>query len=159
MFPSLVSESLNRIASQPLGRSLLDQIVAQAAKKEFGYTVCIMRPAGLSINVRDGNAPQWSGSSRAVRGNETRAKNGAGTISAVTWNANGLAVPGQGPRPPFIGLAHELIHALYNLLGQALPDDDQEELATVGLPPVAARRPITENGIRAEHGLPLRTAY
>lgn len=159
MFPGLVTESLNMIYSKPVGKALLDQIAAEAAKKKYGYTICIMRPKDLSIEDKDdGKGPQWSGGSVAKRDNELTASNGTGSVTALTWNANSLSTPG-GPRPPFIGLAHELIHALYSLKGQGFTATMEEELRTVGLPPYVDAREITENKIRAEHQIPLRTAY
>ena len=74
MFPAIVSEALNKIYSQPVGKSLLDQIAGLSSRKKFGYTVCIMRPANLSIiDTNDGKGPQWSGGSVAKRMDETRA--------------------------------------------------------------------------------------
>ncbi len=152
-YPTIVAESLNIIYSKPVGKKLLDQIVAEVGKKQFGYTVCIMRPA--SMLVVDS---KWQGGSVAKRGNETNACNGVGSISSVTWHPNIMSTP-DGARPPFIALAHELIHALYNLKGEAFLDAAAEEYRTVGLAPVADAREVTENKIRAEHNIPARTAY
>ncbi|HEX4949460.1 MAG TPA: M91 family zinc metallopeptidase [Blastocatellia bacterium] len=159
MFPGLVAEALNTIYSKPVGKKLLDQIAAQGAKKKFGYTICIMRPANLSLEDKnDGKGPQWSGGSIAKRENEVNASNGTGSVTALTWNPNSMSTPG-GPRPPFIGLAHELIHALYSLKGEGYTATMEEELRTVGLEPYVDAREITENKIRAEHNIPLRTSY
>lgn len=159
MFPGIVSENLNMIYSKPVGQALLDQIAAQAAKKKFGYTICIMRPANLAIiDKNDGSGPQWSGGSIAKRMDEANSCNGAGSVTALTWNPNSMSTPG-GARPPFIGLAHELIHALYSLKGEGYIATMDEELRTVGLVPHVDAREITENKIRAEHSVSLRTAY
>lgn len=158
MFPGIVSEALNTIYSKPVGKKLMDEIVGLASKKKFGYTVCIMRPANLSFGDYDGKGPNWSSGSIAKRADETSACNGAGSVTAVTWNPNGIATP-DGSRPAFIGLAHELIHALYNLKGEAYSNTADEELRTVGIAPFADAREITENKIRAEHNIPVRTAY
>lgn len=79
----------------------------------------------------------------------------------------------QGLRtPPFIVLAHELIHAWHGMSGTAELKDQvtitmpngrvydlaREEAYTVGLGPYANTR-ISENAIRVEHRLPLRTYY
>jgi len=160
MFPTLVTEALAIIDSKPVGKKLLSQIVALKGRAKFGYTVCIMRPANLSlIDTGDGTGPQWSGGSLAVRVSEANASDPTvGTPTAVTWNANVISTP-DGSRPSFIALAHELIHALYNLKGEAFADTPMEEYCTVGLPPVANKREITENKIRKEHNLPRRDAY
>lgn len=153
LFPSIVKEALNKIYSKPVGQALLDQLLAGVAKKKFGYTVAIMRPAKMQIVDQ-----KWQGGSMAKRIDELASCNGVGSVSQVLWNCNIVATP-DGSRPPFIALAHELIHALYNLKGEAFADTSHEEYRTVGLAPVADAREITENKIRAEHELPLRTAY
>jgi hypothetical protein len=159
MFPSIVREALNRIASKPVGKSLLDQIAGLGGKKKFGYTVAIMRPAGLAIvDKNDGQGPQWSGGSLAKRMNELDACNGTGTISALTWNANSMSTPG-GARPPYIGLAHELVHCLYALKGEGYIATMDEENRTVGLGDLADDRDCTENKVRTEHNIPVRTSY
>lgn len=79
----------------------------------------------------------------------------------------------QGIRtPPFIVLAHELIHAWHGMSGMMETKDTQtitvpggaqyelarEEAFTVGLGPYTDTR-ISENAIRAEHRLPRRDYY
>jgi hypothetical protein len=159
MFPGIVNEALAKISSKPVGKTLIDGIVSQAGKKKYGYTVCIMRPADMSIvDKNDGKGPQWSAGSVCKRGDEAASCGGTGSVSAVTWNPNGISTP-DGSRPSFIGLAHELIHAYYNLLGTAMMNAKDEEYRTVGLAPHANTRDITENKIRSEHGIPARDAY
>ena len=98
---------------------------------------------------------------RAVPANETEAKDGDGCGSAVFFNPDTLVIPGQGARPPFIGLAHELIHALHNALGTKKGSGDQEESYTVGLGQWAVADPnaITENRMRLDFDLPIRHRY
>lgn len=160
IFPILVAEALAKIDSKPVGKQLLSEIVALSSRAKFGYTVCIMRPANLSVvEPNDGRGPQWNAGSLAKRASEADASDPLkGTPTAVTWNANVIDTP-DGARPSFIALAHELIHALYNLKGEAFADTSMEEYCTVGLPPVANKRDITENKIRFEHNLPRRDAY
>ncbi len=70
------------------------------------------------------------------------------------------------PTPTWIALAHELIHALHHLSGTTYSDKvvaaggevSREEMATTGLGVYANAR-ISENAIRAEAGLALRTHY
>jgi hypothetical protein len=66
------------------------------------------------------------------------------------------------PNPPFVALAHELIHAFHCLSGNRYPDSvdgvRREELYTTGVGPYQDTR-ISENAIRKEHGLPERTCY
>lgn len=159
-FPTLALEALAKINSKPVGKIMLEQIVAREHKKKFGYTVCIMRPAGLGIvDDKQTDQKKWNGGSMAKRINENDACDSSiGTPTQVLWNANIIETP-DGSRPSFISLAHELVHALYNLRGEAFKDTSAEEYRTVGLAPVANARFVTENKIRAEHNLPRRDSY
>jgi hypothetical protein len=159
MFPGIVAEALGKINSKPVGKKLLAGIAGLSSRAKFGYTVCIMRPSGLGIEDKnDGKGPQWNSGSVAKRGNETDACNGTGTVTQVIWNANIVETP-DGSRPAFIALAHELVHAYYNLKGEAYSDTSTEEYATVGLAPLKDLREVNENLIRAEHGVALRAQY
>lgn len=73
--------------------------------------------------------------------------------------------------PPFIALAHELVHSLHSLNGDYVKDYDWnngsatsssgaiiEEARTVGLGRYANTR-FSENAVRREHGYALRTFY
>jgi hypothetical protein len=151
-FPAIVDEALRMIASKPVGKQLLENIAGLSGRAKFGYTVCISRPSDMRII--NGN---WCMANRAVRGDEAKAmKADEGSVTAIYFNANIISTP-DGDRPTFIGLAHELIHAYYNLKGEALRGPN-EELATVGIG-TGPQRTINENAIRAEHGLPLRSKY
>jgi len=77
-------------------------------------------------------------------------------LCAAICPAGRLAAP-----PAFIARAHELIHAYRNLLGrsnllQSEPLFDEFEVIGLGRHPTAE---ITENKIRTEHGLDVRTVY
>jgi len=103
--------------------------------------------------------------------------------SIPTVQPNGRVIRQKG-RPPYIGLGHELIHALHivrgTLIGVPLDDgnlrtverkltyrdgsgrkktipQDEEELRTIGLGKY--RDGLTENALRREHDLPLRGAH
>lgn len=163
VFPTLVNQALEKIASKPAGKKLLLGIASRAGKAKFGYTVCIQR---ANMNYNSGCVTKWEGTNVAKRGNEEHATQGQGSITAIKYNANMITTP-DGNRPAWIGLAHELIHAYYNLLGKGLGGGkiqnvngmvEREEMATVGLGP-GPGRDITENMIRLEHGLPARTTY
>jgi hypothetical protein len=160
-FLALVNKALNDINSQPVGQGLLNAIV-NSGEPQFGYKVCIMRsnmvygpgPVGQDPPV-EGN--RWMGGSRAKRANEDNACNGRGTVTRIDWNPNVINTP-DGSRPSFIGLAHELVHALRNLLGTASSDPRVEEESTVGLNGQNQAGP-NENMIRQEHGVPRRAQY
>lgn len=107
---------------------------------------------------------------------------GAGTSAYVFYCANqqGTAVgdklytAANGVfTPAFIALAHELIHAWRQMSGRSETEDklkiaetedyrsyklSREEALTVGLG-VYAKTRVSENAIRAEHGLPRREYY
>lgn len=159
-YPGVVNQALEQIASKPLGRSLLKSITKRSDKAVGGFTVVINKPASHAMAELNGTmGPMtltWT--NKAVRFNEIDACNQTGTRSAVYWNPNILESP-DGRRPPFIALAHELIHAMQNLRGTAYSDTRKEEFATVGLHEMANRRKRNENGIRGEHGIALRTTY
>ncbi len=59
---------------------------------------------------------------------------------------------------PHIAMAHELIHCWHTLNGLSNPNMKQEEYQTVGIKGFDSL-PVTENKLRYEAGLPLRTKY
>lgn len=180
MFPTLVNQALAQIAMFPTGQKMLAGIVALSGKAKFGYTVCIMRadmnydPCFKVTIDKPLTGPEsfkvgWKGTNTAIRGGQNAEiaaiTRGVGAITAIKYNPNMIDTP-DGKRPSWIALAHEMIHAYYNLKGKGLGSGkrmnvygmvEQEELATVGLG--GLDRSITENKIRAEANLPLRSTY
>lgn len=164
MFPTLVNQALSQIASLPSGRKLLTGISSRVGQSKFGYTVCIMR---ADMTYDSGCVTKWQGTNVAIRGDELAATaTGQGSVTAIKYNANMINSP-DGNRPSWVGLAHELIHAYYNLKGKGFPSGtimnvkgmvEREEMATVGLG-AGPHRSITENKIRQEANLPLRVTY
>lgn len=155
-FVALVNEALQAIYSMPVGQQLINTIINTGSANADGFKVVITRPE-MGVWKRDDGFTMFGNGNVATRFNEDNACNGVGCLSGVFWNANSIETP-EGPRPNYIGLAHELIHAMHNLQGQALPDTEDEENFTVGLGKFDAA-PITENQIRKEHEVPLRTKY
>jgi|GEM_PF-6382832 len=106
-------------------------------------------------------------------GNEENAYNGVGTGGTVYINFSNV----KKHLPSHILLGHELIHMRhmmkgtvargeitvdkYNAKGEKVGTETgkAEELATVGLGGAAGGNAITENSLRKESGLPLRTYY
>lgn len=154
-FALTVSDALDKIASQPVGRQLLDAISNSpvGADPAGGFKVKILRPDGVKGTI---GRPGEEGGSRAVAFNEADGR-GAGTRAACYWNPNIFNTP-NGARPAFVGLAHELIHCYHYTNGLAKGSYDEEEKFTVGLAPYALS-PITENAIRGEHNVATRTQY
>ena len=89
---------------------------------------------------------------------EGLAINGLGSPSGLACNPNISVVPGQGSRPRFISLAHELVHVWHNVHGIKRQHYDEEKEFTVGLGQwaVADLKAITVNVIRLEHGISIR---
>jgi hypothetical protein len=156
-FPLTVAEALNQIASKSVGKTLLRGISnSKVAPDPTGdFKVKITR-ANSSIHVVIGS-PGLEGGSKAMGFNEDAAKSGAGCKASCVWNPNIFNTP-NGGRPPFIGLAHELIHCYHMVTGTMKQGYDAEEEFTVGIGPYTDNW-ITENKIRAEHNVPLRTQY
>lgn len=168
MFPSLVNDALAQIAKTSTGLKLLTGIAGNVSKSQFGYTVCIQR-ADMTYDADC--ATKWRGTNIAVRGGKDPEKSattpGSSSVTAIKYNANMIDTP-DGNRPSWVGLAHELIHAHYNLKGEGFPEGqkqmnvkgqvEKEEMATVGLGP-GPHRDITENKIREEAKIPLRSTY
>ena len=162
-FFAMVQEALGRIYSRPVGRQLIDDIQQRAVPNPtLGYKVAILLPRQPIRAAPAGAAADFTPGSKAVRAREDHAvwlerrQRGPGSATAIFWNPNVITTP-DGARPAFIGLAHELIHARRNLLGIAAADWVIEEESTVGLN--NAGGDITENAIRAEHGIPMRVRY
>lgn len=161
-FPLTVKEQLDLIASKPIGKKLLEKISASKTPAKFGYKVAIMR-ADNTVDLT-GDDAKWNGGNVCIRTSEAEACNGTGSTCAVKYNPNVFKTP-DGERPPWIGLAHELCHALHNLDGTAIKNVAEEENKTVGLGDYAEGQSkddkalITENKIRKEHKLKPRKNY
>lgn len=154
-----VLDALNKIASKPVGRQLLDAITngLVAPDVTHAFKVKIIRPNTTGTV----GSPGVEGGSRAVAWNELSGRvGGAGCKAACYWNCNIFNTP-NGARPAYIGLAHELIHCYHYVNGLAKGSYDEEEKFTVGLAPYADAA-ITENKIRAEQvadKIPQRDRY
>lgn len=57
--------------------------------------------------------------------------------------------------PPHVVLYHELVHALHEARGERLAEGEEEKASGVG---AFADYPLSENALRRELGLPLRTS-
>jgi hypothetical protein len=88
---------------------------------------------------------------------------GVGGHTRVRWNASNLMSAGTA-RPPYIGLGHEMIHALHNMRGDQPGSENGTntvlyEYLCVGLGPYAALANNTENALRAGAGIAVRPYY
>jgi hypothetical protein len=158
-FSDIVKGALDTIYRKPNGKLMIDNIVSRniPSAVEVGYKVKICLREHSPGSTLSGPGP----SSKTIRGHEVNAGNKIGTHSAIYWNPFGTQTT-DGIREPFIGLAHELVHAWRNAHGIAATlDANLEEIETVGLnsSQVLTRSGITENSIRTEHDMPPRIKY
>jgi hypothetical protein len=163
-FPTQANEALEKIASKPVGAQLLQEISdnSKGAEAQFGYRVCIQPAAstkepGLFFRPRN-----YTGTNVTKAAHEEGAVTpGEGSVSAIRWNPQQTQTP-DGERPPFIGLAHELLHAKRNLQGESKhigPGGtalDEKEVVGLG---EHASLALSENKIREEHGISRREKY
>lgn len=158
-FALVATEALKIIDSGPIGHRMLSDIEAAPVMSKDNYKVCIMKFKAK------GPGGELDGSSKTVTCShqdstfQDQLNNipGVGTTSAVKWISSQWVTP-DGQRPPFIGLAHELVHAWNNALGTSCNNVSDDEKTVVGLLPTN-NNAVTENAIRTEHGLQMRTAY
>jgi hypothetical protein len=155
-----VNNALNKIRSQPIGKGLLKTIAAK----------CLMSNKSVFIDYHQASAAGPSGNPKETYGYEKVDAEGhvyfmpgEGESASIAWDPKDPGPP-YSPRPAFVGLAHELIHALHMVHGlQIYSTNDADGLAineatVVGLG-VFKDEPFTENAIRHEHGIALRTQY
>lgn len=183
-FEKIVLEALKRIKALPTGAKLL-ALISKANPEadgaddpewpsEFGCRVLIVPPTervfiqdgyrrmfgNLVPTGRVGNRPfnptPLSGScNNAI--DQGRAGNGKGSIARLAFNNTVMKTSGGEVAYPFVVLAHELIHAYHTLYG-IKKDGRDEELCTTGIGAFATEE-LSENKIRGDANLPLRTKY
>ncbi len=164
-FVGLVNDALDSIASKPVGAALLAGISEKSNDISFTsqgvtFTVKILPTnsqkksiLGKSWRVYD------KGSVTNTMSDAKCCTPGEGAACAIKWDPKNKKTP-DGSRPPFIALAHELIHCYHNLRGNSLMQKSKEndEAKTVGLAGYEGE-PISENRIRREHGIAYRSQY
>jgi hypothetical protein len=177
IFFHAASADLNKLRSKPIGQDLLSVLSKRclAAKLEIEIVVpqgndMLETIANTRANVHDfANAVRTF---KTLPGTNIQYP-GKGSASRVSYNPWGdthyAAITGV-QTPCFIVLGHELIHSLHVVSGNRKmgPSGDfftrwnamymQEEALTVGLGPYVNTR-ISENALRREWALPLRTYY
>ncbi len=175
-------QALKDIAARPVGKDLLSllskrhQGIGTTAGKEIVITLGQGTLAGASSMAQTHQSSTGGGTE--VRRAPTAGSNvrlpGSGMGSQVQYNPNIEHQYTKGASvktPPFVALAHELIHALHSISGGVIKAYNWtngtggsscgailEEARTVGLGIFKNTR-ICENAIRREHGLPQRTFY
>jgi hypothetical protein len=188
-FAKQVEGFLETIDSQPAGHQVLQGIHDAQVESNLGYKVAFMpvaserkegaldklaKASSMSAAAKrkvaflglDGKR-EYTGSNVTIAANEVNASTpGKGSPSAIRLNPQQEVTP-DGKRPPFIGAAHELIHAMRNLQGESklratedMPDPRRiDEMEVTGLGEFDQPGALTENNIRREHNLEERTGY
>ena len=196
-FATAANNALNSINSKPIGQMLLKTIAASCLmypdrsviiemsvpawqqcaipteKSDDAFRKSLRQPGmGGAISGAKAKVVATDSGETLTMGNGVKIKYmvpGEGCGAFVRWNPNITDVAGK-KRPPFIALAHELVHAYHyvhgacyrGLIGFAHQNVDsglaEEEKRTVGLGEYADEIPC-ENAIRAEHGVAKRTEY
>lgn len=155
-----VNTALNKIRSKPVGKGLLKTIAAK----------CLMSNKSVFIDHYLVSLASPSGNPKEAYGHEQKDAEGhaffvpgEGQSAAISWDPTDPGPP-YAPRPAYVGLAHELIHALHIVHGLQVYDTNQadglaiNEATVVGLG-IFKDEPFTENAIRHEQGIALRTQY
>lgn len=159
-------QALHTIASRPRGRRMLDRLNAgpNVSLRDLHSRVTIsdarFTPNGFDAGA--GNGARAEGLFNARENLRADSERGLGEASRVFFNPT--IKRSDGPRPAFIGLAHELVHADRNQFGLAIDRQGvngihalNDELETVGL--IQGPQQASENSIRDEHGIAPRTSY
>jgi hypothetical protein len=166
-FVGKVKDALKTIYKKPVGKEMIDTIVANAHKGKDGVTVLICAKKSLKVLTHGGLFSKRT----YERGSSTNANLqasstvGVGSRSTIQWDPVHNSTP-DGSRPPYIALAHELVHAYHNIRGTARAikvgdvdgDRTTDEALTVGLRGFE-HVGVSENRIRREHGIPYRVSY
>lgn len=183
-FFNLVCRDLQTISSTDAGQRLLKMISLrctgvgqrQNSVDFFGDPdLCVkIHPADWEGETQAGDDCKQAGIRRLGSPGANYRLKGLGTSVIVQYGAGegweAKYTPFIGVKsPPFVMLAHELIHALHSLSGDnrgfyTTSDTSNdaawkhEEARTVGIS-IYSDNPISENAIRREHRLPRRTTY
>ncbi|KGI78844.1 hypothetical protein LF63_0102610 [Oleiagrimonas soli] len=160
--------ALHTLDSQPQGKSLLTQLNAGENRSLIDFHSTVMIGDARMREEKKGNTAKPQGFLGFRERPLKHESLGFGEASTVHYNPD--IKRSDDARPAFIGLGHELVHALRNQKGLAvdtnnldhIPKRKQlmtqiEEFETVGL--LKAPQGITENSLRKEHGIAPRTQY
>ena len=160
-FIHTVQEQLELLASKPVGKRLLESIGQSSATTSLSNwqhaKVKIERVGAGTVIDDDPSFMLHAGNVTISTNSNSATTEGKGAPSLVRYNPNAWETA-DGLRPPFIGLAHELIHVQRNLHGLSNSRTESDEAEVVGFRESSTLE-FTENKIRAEHGLAPRSTY
>jgi hypothetical protein len=164
-FRNRTKEALDNLSKTKVGKAVLDKLNALGADKP---TTIVYYPQDAAQATNDdayGKNPNEKGGRVDVTPNK-------GSGAKVFYDPYHTPTDAaQNPCPsggPEVALGHELIHAVHDAQGTnraAVPytaiesgTENHEEAATIGLG-AYAKDPMTENALRRELGVPLRTSH
>ena len=146
-------------------KSALDQIGSNASGRN---SLNILEKSRLKFDIKYGNENHFKPNSRAKAqlSRMTNFQRLSGSGGTIYFNPNsyrgGPNINGNTYREPFVGLAHELGHAINSNVGMTNytrfnPNHPNPSLSTRTVDEFDAMR--YENIIRSEHGIPKRRAF
>lgn len=173
-FLTATFDNLNTIESQSVGKNLLTLI----SKRCQGIGTKLGTERSKAVIIKYTNNINRTSQSPMMKDDRDVARDsvpgsivrlpGVGTGSLVLYGHDMVASYSRILKimtPPFVALAHELVHALHSLSGDFIKAYSWttdgaliEEARTVGIGPYKGQT-ISENRVRKEHNLPLRTYY
>lgn len=168
-FFTAACQDLARINSKETGKQLLKLISlrSQGVGTKAGNNVVIVYTNDIGSTAQSSKKNGVEVREDAIPGSVVRLPAlGTGSIVRYGHNLESTYTKEIGIyTPEFVALAHELIHAFHVISGDVVKDYDWntdgaiiEEARTVGIGPYKNTR-FSENAIRKEWGLPLRTYY
>ncbi|CDG85992.1 XopG/HopH/AvrPtoH family type III secretion system effector [Janthinobacterium agaricidamnosum] len=179
--------AIEKIASKKNGASLLDEIqkLSTNGKALKVVVVSVNSAARPVLTEKQAEAHQVSKNefhaahnAKAIQlaSKQSLGRKGEGTSASIDWNPRQSVKIDASGRPKliddtslsFASLAHELVHGYRMMKGTftggtsdrydpSTPAAEEEDRA-VGTGKFS-KEPLSENGIRSEHGLPLRQFY
>lgn len=183
-FKALVKENLKKICLLAHGKAILKAIADAnpAFKSNFptGVNVIIQPPleriwispgmnkSGSMLDqgkynsfMQEGGVgksiPTMASKTSAEEQNKPAAQGGTGSVCRLYYSNNEIITATGEWLPPHITMGHELIHCVHGLYGVMKADNKEEEWETVGIKGFGGT--YTENQLRAEANIPLRTKY
>lgn len=180
--------ALQKLASKPRGNSLLahiERLSTNGRSLRINVTGAHLdstaRPAlsvmqAVALGIPDNDLDPENNAKATELASWVDGRRGVGTSAVIDWNPSQYPEVDAAGKPrvsdneglAFISLAHELVHGYRMMKGKyAGGSSDRysegtpaalEEDRAVGLGKYAGKQ-LSENGVRQEHGLPLRTQY
>lgn len=184
-FEAIARENLSKLKALPHGQALLGAIanatptytgppefeggaikvmIQPPIEKQF-LTPGLSKTRGVTDQAKYDAFQQGTGKMIPTMPSKTQAhevssagaKGGGGTPCFLFYS-NTEIISGTGEwLPPHITMGHELIHCQHALYGQTKTDNQEEEWETVGIKGFGGT--YTENQLRSDAGMPLRTKY